>query len=456
MKLKAVRRVSEGWILTIALTLVTLGTLLVFSSSAVMTASSPDFRNDPYFFLKRQLIYLCVGLIAMMMARKVDLLRYRWLTSLPFTLCSLTLLAAVLAVGPEINGAQRWILLGPFQFQPAELAKLAMIFYLADALERRRDRVTSFGRLVPALAIFGATMLLVELEPDLGTGLVIAAVFMGMLFVAGARVEHLGGMAIAGVLAVCAMILAKPYRMQRLATFLDPMADTQDSGYQLFQSLLALASGGIWGQGLGESHQKYNYLPEMHTDFIFAILGEELGLMGGLAVLTLFLCFLYKGFKVAVNCRRPYLRLLAVGVTFQISFQAIMNVAVVSGAIPSTGIPLPFISYGGTSLLFSLINIGILLNIADYNKRQLAFRDRPQKERRRMRRGSTLSSSNEETIGSVSKGDWEKRAAGNRLKSGSSGNLPRPPIEPGLADSPGRLRRRAEALAARGHRHRVS
>lgn len=448
--MKAVRRVSEGWILTIALTLVTLGTLLVFSSSAVTTASSPDFNYDPYFFLKRQLVYLVVGLGAMMAVRRVDLLRWRQLTSLPCTLLSLALLAAVLVVGPKINDAHRWIVLAGFQFQPAELAKLTMIFYLADALERRRDRVTTFGRLIPALALFGCTMMLVELEPDLGTGLVIAAVFMGMLFVAGARVEHLGGMAASGALAVCAMILAKPYRMARLAVFLDPMKDTQDSGYQLFQSLLALASGGVWGQGLGESHQKYNYLPEAHTDFIFAILGEELGLIGGLAVLVLFLCFLYKGFKVAVNCRRPYLRLLAVGVTFQVAFQAIMNIAVVSGAIPSTGIPLPFISYGGTSLLFSLLNIGILLNIADYNKRQLAFRDRPQRERRRMRRGATLSSSNEETITSVSNGHWESKVAGNRLKSGSS-NLPRPPVEPGLADSPGRLRRRAEALAARGH-----
>ncbi len=431
------RRGTDRWILTIAMTLSILGSLMVFSSSTAMTASTPDFRNDPYFFLKRQLITLGLGLVGMMVARRVDLLKFRAWTGLPFMLVTITTLIGVLLVGPEINGAQRWIQLGPFQFQPAEMAKLAMIFYLADCLDRRREKVTYIGRIVPALALFGVTLVLVEQEPDLGTALVIAAVFMGMLFVAGARMEHLGAMAAAGVIAVAAAAIAKPFRMKRLVNYLDPMADTQGSGYQLFQSLLAVASGGLVGVGLGNSHQKFNYLPELHTDFIFAILCEELGLMGAASVALLFLALLFKGFKVAVQCRRPYLRLLAAGATFQIVVQAWMNMMVVTGAIPTTGVPLPFISYGGTSLLFSLIGIGLLLNVSDYNAQYGQERDKPQKREKRIRAGATLSSSNEDKVVPVGCGAWERQAAGQRLKRKES-SLPRPAVEPRLTQAPER------------------
>lgn len=431
------RRGTDRWILTIAMTLSILGSLMVFSSSTAMTASTPDFRNDPYFFLKRQLITLGLGLVAMMVARRVDLLKFRAWTGLPFMLATITTLIAVLLVGPEINGAQRWIQVGGFQFQPAEMAKLAMIFYLADCLDRRREKVTYIGRIIPALALFGVTLVLVEQEPDLGTALVIAAVFMGMLFVAGARMEHLGAMAAAGLIAVAAAAIAKPFRMKRLANYLDPMADIQGSGYQLYQSLLAVASGGLVGVGLGNSHQKFNYLPELHTDFIYAILCEELGLLGAGSVALLFLALLFKGFKVAVQCRRPYLRLLAAGATFQIVVQAWMNMMVVTGAIPTTGVPLPFISYGGTSLLFSLIGIGLLLNVSDYNAQYGQERDKPQKSEKRIRAGATLSSSNEDKVVPVGCGAWERQAAGQRLKRKES-SLPRPAVEPRLTQAPER------------------
>jgi len=258
---------------------------------------------------------------------------------------------------------------------------------------------------------------------------------MAMLFVAGARLEHLGGMAVSGIMAVCMMILAKPFRMKRLTTFMDPMRDIRGDGYQLYNSILALASGGLSGQGLGNSHQKFNYLPELHTDFIFAILGEELGLLGGVAVSTLYLALLFKGFKVAVNCRRPYLRMLAAGVSFQIALQALMNMAVVSGAIPSTGVPLPFISYGGSSMLFSLLGIGILLNVSDFNARTAEVKATPQRRERRARRGATLVSSSEERTSPISSGNWERLAAGTRLKRAEV-SLPRPVIEPTLSERP--------------------
>lgn len=426
-------RQADPWLITITACLSLLGLLTVFSSSTVMTASSPDFGHDPFFFLKRQGFAILVGVGALLLVRKLDLTRLRPLTSVPFAIATIGMLALVMVIGPEINGARRWIPLGPFQFQVAEMAKLALIFYLADCLDRRREKVAQVSRIIPALGIFGIMLLLVEQEPDLGTALVLAGVFMAILFVAGAKLEHLGGMAAAGVMAVVMMIIAKPFRMKRLATFVDPMGDIQGSGYQLYNSLLALASGGWSGQGLGNSHQKYNYLPEMHTDFIFAIFGEELGFLGTTGLSLLYVAFLYKGFKVAVQCRKPYLRLLAAGVTFQISLQALMNMAVASGCIPATGVPLPFISYGGSSVLFSLVSVGVLLNVADFNARAVEGEGKPRRRERRLRQGATLVSSSDENVAPISCGTWEKRAAGQRLRRSEAG-LPRPVIEPTLSE----------------------
>jgi len=426
-------RKADPWLITITACLTLLGLLMVFSSSTVMTASTADFGHDSFFFLKRQGFAVGIGVVALLLVRKLDLGRFRPLTSVPFALFTIAMLVLVMLVGPEINGAKRWIPVGPFQFQVAEMAKLALIFYLADCLDRRREKVAQASRIVPALGIFGIMLLLVEQEPDLGTALVLAGVFMAMLFVAGARLEHLGGMAAAGVMAVIVMIIAKPFRMKRLATFVDPMGDIQGSGYQLYNSLLALASGGLTGQGLGNSHQKYNYLPEMHTDFIFAIFGEELGFLGTSALCTLFIALLYKGFKVAVQCRKPYLRLLAAGVTFQIALQALMNMAVASGCIPSTGVPLPFISYGGSSILFTLVSVGVLLNVADFNAKNVENEGKPRRRERRLRQGATLVSSSDERVAPISCGTWEKRAAGQRLRR-SEATLPRPLIEPTLTE----------------------
>lgn len=427
------RRGADHWVLTIALSLSILGLLMVFSASLVTTASSTDYGNDPYFFLKRQLIFMAVGLVALAAARRVNLDLLRPWLSLPLVGVTVGLLILVLLIGPEINGAHRWIDFGPFQFQPSELAKLAIIFYMADFLARRGEKIESFLRVIPALGIFGIVLVLVEQEPDLGTALVIAGVFMGMLFMAGGRVIHLAAMASAGLMVVVVGILAKPYRMARITAFLDPMAKPLDEGYQAIQSLIAVGSGGLFGRGFGIGHQKFKYLPEAHTDYIFAILSEELGLIGGVAVLVLFVTLLYKGFKIGVNCRRPYLRFLAAGITFQLALQALLNIGVVTGSLPSTGIPLPFISYGGTSLLFSLLAVGLLLNISDHNARQSEEgRKKPRRSNKKTRRGSTLTSSSNESQEPVSSGAWEREAAGARLKRSRSGPIPRPAVEPTL------------------------
>lgn len=438
------RKPTDYWILTIALTLSVLGLLMVFSASTVTTASSADFGYDAFFFLKRQGFAIGLGLVGMHLARKIDLLKIRSLTGVPFALVTIGLLVLVMLVGPKINGARRWLPIGPLQFQPAEMAKLAIIFYLADCLDRRREKIAYFKKLIPALMLFGTILFLVEHEPDLGTALVIASVFMGMLFMAGARMEHLASMAAAGAVTVGVMCILKPFRMKRLATFVDPMGDIRGDGYQLYNSILALASGGVWGTGIGGSHQKFNYLPEGHTDFIFAIFGEELGLVGGTALSALYLALLFKGFKVAIACRKPYLRLIAAGVSFQIAVQALMNMAVASGAIPTTGVPLPFISYGGTSILFTLFGVGIILNVADYNA-TAHLKQEVSELKPRARKGATLVHSSDESIAPVSCGAWEQRAAGQRLRRPQT-LLPSPAIEHTLTDG----------FAARAHRRTES
>lgn len=425
------RRGNEHWVLLIALTLSSLGMLMVFSSSLVVTASSPEFGADPYYFVRKQAIYFLIGLVGLWAARRLDLERWRPLLSIPFLGLNMAMLILVLLIGPEINGAQRWLMLGSFQFQPAELAKLAMVFYMADFLARRGEKVQQFQRLLPALVLFGTTLILIEREPDLGTAVVVAGVFIAMLFASGGSMSHLLGFAGAGAAVAVAAVATKPYRLRRIVSFMNPEADPLGDGYHAIQSLLAIGSGGFAGRGLGASHQKFKYLPEAHTDYIFAILGEELGMVGTICVVLLFLALLYKGFQIALHCRRPYLRLIAIGVSFQLCMQAFINIGVVTALTPSKGIPLPFISYGGTSMVFSLIAVGLLMNVAEAN---VAIRDaarEPMESEKKKRDGATLTSSGEDSLEAVSSGVWEEKAAGQRL-AGTSERMPRPAVEPGL------------------------
>jgi cell division protein FtsW len=363
------KKPPDYWLLVIVFTLLILGLVMVFSASSVTAAGSSEYHHDPYYFLKRQGIWSCVGIFVLWWTSRLDLEKLRkW--SLPIVLLSVVGLAVVLEkhVGVVVNGARRWIALGPFGFQPSEFAKFALVFYLADCLARRGTKIQRFVRLIPLLIIFGVTVLLVNMEPDLGTALVIAASFMGVLFMSGARFSHLTGLVSVGLLAVIFQICKDQYKRERIMVFLHPWDDPGDKGYQIVQSLIGLGSGGVWGLGLGESRQKFFYLPEQHTDFIFSILGEELGLIGTLAVLFLFLMLLYRGLRVAVRSRDNYLALLAAGLSFTICFQAFLNIGVVSAALPLTGIPLPFISYGGTSLCITMAAVGLLVNVSSRRK----------------------------------------------------------------------------------------
>ncbi|MHB2016098.1 MAG: putative lipid II flippase FtsW [Candidatus Xenobia bacterium] len=341
------------------------GVVMVFSASSAEAVISADYNHDPLYFLKRQAIWAVIGMFGMAWAMRIDLNKLRKV-SFPVLLASIGLLVLVLSphFGVDINGGRRWMHLGPMSFQPAEFAKFALLLYLSDVLARRGTKIKHALRLLPLLVIFGTIVALIEKEPDLGTAMVVAAMFFSVLWMSGARFGHLAMLSGAGVFAVILSILKEPYRMHRMLAFLNPWKDAEGAGYHTVQSLLALGSGGIWGLGLGESRQKFMYLPEQYTDYIFSVLGEELGLIGTLAVLTLFLCFLYKGFKIALDARNPFYTLLAGGSTCLICFQAALNMGVASGALPCTGVPLPFISFGGSSLLLNMICVGLMLNIS--------------------------------------------------------------------------------------------
>jgi len=340
------------------------GIVMVFSSSAIKAYVRYD---DSYYFLKKQLLWVAVGLSIMFFAMNYRYQRLYRLGKVAL-IGALVLLVLVLipGIGVEVNGARRW-LPGPVQFQPSELAKLCMVLFMARILTQYNDRITSFTRgVLPVLAILGVVFVLILKEPDLGTALAIAGTVFVMLFAAGAKVWQMIGLGASAFPLVGIAIWLEPYRLRRITSYLDPWSDTQGSGFQIIQSLYALGSGGLFGLGLGRSRQKFFYLPEQHTDFIYAILCEELGFIGGATVIILFFLFLWRGYKTAIYAPDLFGCLLAVGITTMVGLQALLNIAMVTGLTPITGISLPFISYGGSSLLFTMLGIGILLNISRY------------------------------------------------------------------------------------------
>lgn len=361
-----VRRRAPDFIIFVAVTvLLGIGVVMVYSASAVKSLAT---YGDSQYFLKRQLLWALLGLFAMTVTMNIDYWHLRKLSKIGL-IGSLVLLVLVIipGVGHEVNGAVRWLLIGPFQLQPSELMKMALVLYLADALANSKDRVKSFFRgLVPYLALIAVVFALIMKEPDLGTALVTAGTAVVVLFISGARLGHLLGLAGASLPVLLYLIFSEDYRRRRILSFLNPWADRLNTGYHIIQSLYAIGSGGIFGLGLGKSRQKFFYLPEQHTDFIFAILGEELGFIGCVIVLGLFFLFIWRGYRIAINAPDTFSSLLAAGLTTLIAIQALMNIAVVTASIPITGVPLPFISYGGSSLTFSLVGIGVLLNISKY------------------------------------------------------------------------------------------
>jgi cell division protein FtsW len=347
-------------LILVTLALVAFGLVMVYSATSAAAAVG---GNDPSYYLKRQGIYAALGIALMAIAQRWDYRRLRPLAPV-LVLGSLALLAAVLVIGPAINGARRWISVGPAVFQPSELAKLALAVWAAGYLAKRpapRD-LRELARPVGTLA--GVYALLLILEPDLGTAIALLVMLAGMLLVTGTPPRVLGSaLAIASALGTAAIWL-EPYRRARFFAFLHPWHDAQGTGFQIVQALIGMGSGGIFGVGLGQGVQKIFYLPEAHTDMMLANIGEELGLVGVGAVIAAYALFAYAGLSVAQRCRDPFGKRLAAGLTVLVCGQAAINVAAVMGIAPLTGIPLPFLSYGGSSLVVLLAGVGILLNIA--------------------------------------------------------------------------------------------
>ena len=338
------------------------GLVMVFSASPTMAMK----YGDTFYFIKRELLYLLLGLLALTYGLRLDLDNLKN-KALPIFVLSLLLLILVFipGVGRKVLGASRWIDFGIIQFQPSELCKFAMVLFLARWLADNKAKLTDFVRgLLPALILFGFVALLIMKQPDMGTVLTIAGTVFAMLFAAGVDIRHLLALGGVGVAGIMLLSITESYRMRRLLSYLDPWKDPQGSGFQIIQSLLAIGSGGWFGLGLGASRQKFFYLPQQFTDFIFAILCEELGFAGGLIVVGLFALFAARGFRIALATNDNFKQLLAIGLVSWLTVQALLNIMVVVGLVPTTGIPLPFISYGGTATIINLFAVGVVLNIS--------------------------------------------------------------------------------------------
>jgi len=363
-------------LLTATLCLLALGAVMVFSASSTTRILQDGGLSDSAFYLKRTLLFGAVGLVIMFMASRHGLRVIRELTPI-FLAGSIFLLVAVLAVGTEVNGATRWLGGGFLQIQPSELAKVALILYGADLLARKPKRVRSLEGIMPFLLVVGASCLLIMLQPDMGTTMVIAFSVAALLISAGMRPVDLGKIGL--VIAVLALMMAvvEPYRMARLTSFLNPSADAGGAGFQAAQAKIALGSGGLFGVGLGNGVQKAFYLPEAHTDMITAVIGEELGMVGIAGVVGLFAMFGYAGLKTAQKAKDVYGKLLVTGLTSLVLVQAVINLFAVMGMAPLTGVPLPFVSYGNSSLMASLLAVGLILNVARGGARSAARKATP-------------------------------------------------------------------------------
>ncbi|NGZ10690.1 MAG: putative lipid II flippase FtsW [Nitrospira sp. LK70] len=361
---RAPKRVGMDHILLfVTITLALVGLVMVFSASAVVAGNR---FHDSWYYLKRQLAWLACGLVLLHAASRVDYLWWKRL-AVPFLVLIIVLLVVVLipSIGVAANGARRWLRLGPISIQPAEMAKLIAVIYLAAYLAKNEDRLRQFStELLPVLLVVGVISGLLILEPDLGTVVVLGLVTGGLLFVGGAPVAHLLRLVPLALAAVAVLIWLSPYRWQRLIAFFDPTKDPTGAGFQINQSFLAFGSGGLFGVGLGEGKQKLFFLPEAHTDFVLALVGEELGFVGTGVIVLFFALFVIRGFQISTRARIPFGRYLGIGITTLIGVQALINAGVVTGLLPTKGLTLPFVSYGGSSLVISLTGVGILLNIS--------------------------------------------------------------------------------------------
>lgn len=351
------------WLAVVAALLLATGVVMVYSASAIVAA---ERQQDPFFFAKKQLLWAFIGIGALLAALRVD---YRRLEPLggPLLLAVAALLVAVLVVAPAVHGTRRWIRMGPLSFQPAEAAKLVLVLYLARVLARRGSSPTlAAPDLVRPLVAGGGLAALVLAQPDLGNSLTLLAVTFALLFLAGARTRHLLLVLAAAVPFLVAAVWLAPYRVRRVWAFLDPWADPRGSGYQIIQSWLALGAGGLWGRGIGESRQKLFYLPEAHTDFIFAVVGEELGFLGSALLIAAFAVLVWRGLRIGLRAPDEFGAYLALGLTLLLATQTLVHLGVVTGLLPTKGLPLPFVSFGGSALVGALLATGLLLNVSQH------------------------------------------------------------------------------------------
>ncbi|MFH0826675.1 MAG: putative lipid II flippase FtsW [Candidatus Omnitrophota bacterium] len=347
---------------TVTVILICIGIVMIYSSSSIYAL---ERYKDSFFFLKRHLSFLLIGVLLTFFVMSLD---YRKLKDYakPLLLISLLLLVLVLipGLGREVSGARRWFRYKFISFQPSELASLSMIIYMADFISRKGHEIKDLLKgFVPALSVLGFMALLILMQPDLGTTLAIVAVGLIMLFIAGVRLSYLFSMLMASVPLLYLLIFSVPYRRMRILAFLNPWMDPKGSGFQIIQSQIALGSGGLFGVGLGHSRQKLFYLPAAHTDFIFSIIGEELGFLGTLGVLLLFMIFIQQALKIIKNANDRFGCFLAMGLVLMLVLKASINIGVSCGLLPTKGLPLPFISYGGSSFIFDMISVGLLVNI---------------------------------------------------------------------------------------------
>lgn len=368
-KYNILRDVDRGLFLSF-IALILSGIIVLYAASYYNAQDKGSALSEVY----SQLMGIAAGAVLMIFMLRIDyriLAKTRLATTLLLVSIVLLVLVAIPGVGKMLNGSRRWLRLGPVSFQPSELAKYAVILHLARLLSRKNHDVTRFFRgLVPAFIFPGVVFLLILLQPNLSTAGSILIVSAVMVMVAGARWLHLGMVGAAGLVLGGYYAMSEPYRRARLMSFRDPFAYLSNEGYQLSQSLLAFGSGGLFGMGLGRGRQKYAFLPYPESDFIFAVVGEDLGLIGCLSVLALFGCFVFFGLRVAIRCRDRFGSLLAGGITAMIGVQTVLNVAVVIGMMPTTGLPLPFFSAGGTSVSILMGATAILLNISASEKKQ--------------------------------------------------------------------------------------
>lgn len=350
-------------LLLLAVILISLfGLLMIYSSSNIWA----EYKyNDPYKYLKSQAIFIIIGYILMIIISKFPYQNYKKLANIIFLTCTIMLILVLIpGIGTVRNGSRSWFGIGSLGLQPSEFTKLGLIIFTSKYLANNTKELKDIKKgVLPILGVLLLIFGLIMLEPDFGTGVVIIMTIIVLLFVSGVKMNFFIKIGILGLIGIIVLILIAPYRLERIVSFINPWTDPLGSGFQIIQSLYAIGPGGLLGLGFGNSIQKHFYLPEPQTDFIFAIISEEFGFLGVLIISTLFITIIYSGLKISMRCQDNFGKFLAFGITFGLAFQTILNLMVVVGLLPVTGVTLPFLSYGGSSLLISLINMGILLNI---------------------------------------------------------------------------------------------